>query len=673
MCPHRPDLGARIPSNNGLRAAPYMETKTLGNRKSRSTGDNDWDKLHLKKIISELTDTWDDMLAMERNYEPALDQLEPRWQASAANLLHYLALRRHDIRPLQEKLAMLGLSSLGRAEGHVQSSVAALLKMLHYISCEPFPPEITPRVSFSDGKTLLEKHTEMLLGPKPGHRNSRIMVTMPSDAADDYLLIRELLQNGMDCMRINCAHDNEEKWIKMIGHLKRARRETGKKCRVLMDLAGPKLRTGPLENGPGVVKWRPRRNAMGQVIDSARIWLMPENSDDFPCGPADAILPLPAQWLAKLKIGDTLTFNDARDIVRVLTIIGESDQCRWAEAPGSAYLGAGTILYLNYDPGSDSLARDDNSCRVGTLPGSPGTITLHRGDTLVLTKELNPGHGALFDDCGRLLAPATIGCTLPEIFAQVQPGERIFFDDGKIGGVIRAVNARRIKVEITAARPKGGRLAAEKGINLPDTMLKLSALTDKDRKDLKFIAQHGNMVGMSFVQEVEDILSLQKLLRNLGGEHTGIILKIETRRGFEMLPDLVLASMGSHAAGVMIARGDLAVECGYERLAEVQEEILWLCEAAHIPVIWATQVLEGLAKTGMPSRAEITDAAMGVRAECVMLNKGAHIVEAIRALDNILQRMGAHQRKKSSLLRQLRWGERAQKLPPTHKSVPERE
>jgi pyruvate kinase len=111
--------------------------------------------------------------------------------------------------------------------------------------------------------------------------------------------------------------------------------------------------------------------------------------------------------------------------------------------------------------------------------------------------------------------------------------------------------------------------------------------------------------------------------------------------------------MSSHAVGVMIARGDLAVECGYQRLAEVQEEILWICEAAHVPVIWATQVLESLAKTGIPSRAEITDAAMGERAECVMLNKGPYIVMATRALDDILRRMESHHEKKRSMLRKL--------------------
>jgi pyruvate kinase len=103
----------------------------------------------------------------------------------------------------------------------------------------------------------------------------------------------------------------------------------------------------------------------------------------------------------------------------------------------------------------------------------------------------------------------------------------------------------------------------------------------------------------------------------------------------------------------MIARGDLAVECGWERMAEVQEEILWLSEAAHVPVIWATQVLENLAKKGQPSRAEITDAAMAERAECVMLNKGPHLLKAIETLDDILDRMQAHQQKKTSMLRNL--------------------
>ena len=166
-------------------------------------------------------------------------------------------------------------------------------------------------------------------------------------------------------------------------------------------------------------------------------------------------------------------------------------------------------------------------------------------------------------------------------------------------------------------------------------------------------ARLADMVGLSFVQRAQDVEELRNRLAALGAGHLGIVLKIETRRAFENLPALMLSAMASPASGLMIARGDLAVECGHERLAEIQEELLWAAEAAHMPVIWATQVLETLAKTGLPSRAEITDAAMGERAECVMLNKGPHILQAMHTLDGILRRMQGHQSKKRSLLRAL--------------------
>jgi pyruvate kinase len=184
-------------------------------------------------------------------------------------------------------------------------------------------------------------------------------------------------------------------------------------------------------------------------------------------------------------------------------------------------------------------------------------------------------------------------------------------------------------------------------------------------EDLAVVAECADMVGMSFAQSADDVHALRARLVELGAPQLGLVLKVETRRGFDHLPEMLLAAMTGPAAGVMIARGDLAVECGYERMAEVQEEILWACEAAHVPVVWATQVLETLARTGLPSRAEITDAAMGGRAECVMLNKGPHIVEAMHTLDDILVRMQAHRSKKRSLLRALK----AWDLPPRRRKA----
>jgi pyruvate kinase len=251
-----------------------------------------------------------------------------------------------------------------------------------------------------------------------------------------------------------------------------------------------------------------------------------------------------------------------------------------------------------------------------------------------------------------------IGCTIPEVLANVRAGESIWFDDGKLGGVIEGVESDRLLVRITHARPDGGKLRADKGINLPESDLRLAALTAKDVKDLSFVVKHADVVELSFANTARDVELLVQHFALLRGEPPAIVLKIETRRGFENLPDMLLTAMRWPCCGVMIARGDLAVECGFERLAEVQEEILWICEAAHVPVIWATQVLETLAKEGMPSRAEITDAAMGHRAECVMLNKGPHVLTAVRVLDDILRRMQAHQTKKRAMLRELRLAHR---------------
>ena len=208
-------------------------------------------------------------------------------------------------------------------------------------------------------------------------------------------------------------------------------------------------------------------------------------------------------------------------------------------------------------------------------------------------------------------------------------------------------------------RPGGANLKAGKGINFPDTDLQLDALTEKDLIDLEFIAGHADVVNVSFVRRAGDVDRLQTELERLDAGDVGIVLKIENVAAFEHLPELLLTAMRSRKVGVMIARGDLAVEVGFERLAEVQEEILWVCEAAHVPVVWATQVLDTLARTGQPSRAEVTDAAMSERAECVMLNKGPHIIEAIEALDSILARMQHHQHKKRSLLRRLRAWDRS--------------
>jgi pyruvate kinase len=445
---------------------------------------------------------------------------------SALNLAYYLVLRRRDLRPIQAALTPWGLSSLGRLEARVLPNLDAVIATLGaVVGTDPVTLPERPRLSlFRRGQHLLNRTTEMLFGEQIHERRVRIMVTLPSEAATDYGLVRDLLMSGMDCVRINCAHDTADDWGAMIANLRGAEAEVGRKCKVAMDLGGPKIRT------------------------------------------EDVIVPKGE----RLKTGDR---------------------------------------YL---------------------------LTPHK-----LKK--------------RDEFPFQARCSLPEVFEQVKVGAQVWHDDGKLGAIVESVSEDGLILRVTQAGAEGEKLRKEKGLNFPDTDLLLKPLTDKDLQDLDFVAAHADMINYSFVQDAADVRLLQEALaeRMDDPSRIAIVAKIETQRAVTNLPDIIVAAAGKQPFGVMIARGDLAVEIGYQRLAEIQEEILWLCEAAHAPVIWATQVLESLVKNGRPSRGEMTDAAMSERAECVMLNKGPFVRQAVTVLDDVLTRMQQHQSKKTAQLRAL--------------------
>ncbi len=448
----------------------------------------------------------------------------------ALNLAHYLALRRRDLRSLQTRLMPWGLSSLGRSESRVLptlNAVVATLAVLRAPQADAAPrPNRPPLRTFFRGERLLERNVRTLFGAAPSQRRVRVMVTLPTQAATDYELVRELLARGMDCARLNCAHDSVDHWSAIIENLRRAELETGRHCRVLMDLGGPRVRTA-----------------------------------------------------------QTLQSHPHRRVF-------------------------------------------------------PGDLLLLRSDDPVA------GEPWLFQ----------ARCEPAEVLEQLSVGTTVCIDEGKLQACVERQVPGGVLVRVLATPPKGGKLAAEKGLNFPGTLLRLASLTERDLQDLDFIAQYADLVGYSFVQEVADVERLNAELdaRGCDARRPGVVIKVETARAIRTLPELIVAAAGRRPLGVMIARGDLAVEIGYERLAEMQEELLWLCEAAQVPVIWATQVLERLVKKGTPSRAEITDAAMSVRAECVMLNKGPFISAAVGILDDVLQRMQAHQLKKTPQLRALR-------------------
>jgi pyruvate kinase len=578
-------------------------------------------------------------------------------ERSAANLLHYLAIRREDLRPLHVPLAELGLSSLGRIEPHVLSNLDAVIARLASL-CERTieAPTLPAPIALAASGTLLDQRATALLGPRrhthlshlthgsssgpdrpPTNAlafprppaNGRIMVTLPTHAAEDPALLARLAAAGMTCARINTAHDDPAIWQRMIEQV----RAVAPACRILMDLGGPKLRTGHLEPGPAVIRIKPQRDALGRTVTPGELLLVAD--DDHAAGRTG--VPVAASFLARLDPGQAIELRDARGRHRIATV---ADRL----ADGSVRATCDRTLYLV--PGTLLRARDASS-PVGSLPPIPQPIVVRPGDPLRLSFIHARGRPA------RDGSPAIVVSTLPSAFGQARAGDRIWFDDGKVGTHVETIEGDGLDLRVDHADPQGSRIAEDKGINIPEMISDLRGLTDDDRAALPIAARHADLVGLSFVRDAADVERLRAELDRVGGGHLGVLLKIETREAFENLPSILLAALASPSAGVMIARGDLAVEIGYERLAEVQEEILWLCEAAHLPVVWATQVLETMAKTGTPSRAEITDAAMAERAECTMLNKGPHIVEAVEFLDRILSRMSDHQSKKRTILRPL--------------------
>ncbi|HXP92015.1 MAG TPA: pyruvate kinase [Candidatus Binatia bacterium] len=440
---------------------------------------------------------------------------------SAHNLAHYLAFRNHDLRDVQDALAALGLSSLGRSEAHVLPTIRAVRATLAALCGVVDAAVDRPTLrDFALGEQLLERNTRAIFGPAIDER-AHIMVTLPTEAGSNFEFVRTLVGAGMDCARINCAHDTAATWRSMAANVRRAAQETQRSCRVYMDLAGPKIRT------------------------------------------------------------------------------------------------AATI---SHDPERRFII----------------------GERFVLAKPDAPSHPEL----------AQIACTEPAVFATLCAGAPVWINDGKIGATVIDSKADHAVLEVTHAGGKGKKIGPDKGLNFPQTRVEIDALTAKDHADLDEVVAAADIVGQSFVRDARDVDALIAELERRN-KRLPIVAKIETAEAVHNLPEILVAGAGKVPFGAMIARGDLAVEIGYKRLAEMQEELLWLCEAAHVPVIWATQVLDQLVRKGLPSRAEITDAAMAERAECVMLNKGPFLVEAIGTLADVLVRMQGHQSKKTARLRAL--------------------
>lgn len=594
------------------------------------------------KIIGQLDAILARMEEDEKAQIATLEAVSTYYPKSAQNLLNYISFRSFDVREIQKHLKNMGLTRFANAEAHIKASVMTIRYILALAVSHNEQDSLSKHWSIKKGKKLLDRNTKKLLGKGTGKRRVRIMVTQPSEAATNYEMVRNMVASGMDCARINCAHDSAEVWEKIIENIKKAAEELERDVKIAMDLAGPKIRTGKITPGPRVLRYKPTKDDYGKVTEPRIIRLVADK--DLVAN--SETIPIMNGALHELQEGMVLTLVDARSKHRKLKVIAVDENEATVQTKQTIYVTPNLVI---------TTAKESSlQWTVGEVPTKEGFLLLFKGDELRLMKENTQGTPAVYDETGKVLEPAMISCQMPAVFDYVKEGDRVFFDDGKIGGTIVSVESKYCTLKIDLAKETGSKLKEEKGINFPDTLIGFSGLTAKDKADLPFVAKHADIVNFSFVNRKEDVKELHAALANLASlDSLAVVLKIETQAGYENLVSILLEAMKGERVGVMIARGDLAIETGWENIGQVQQEILSICGAAHVPVIWATQVLENLAKNGLPSRSEITDATTALKAECVMLNKGPYILQAIELLDTILCRMESSQHKNEPMLPKL--------------------
>ncbi|MBI1201636.1 MAG: pyruvate kinase [Rhodopseudomonas sp.] len=255
--------------------------------------------------------------------------------------------------------------------------------------------------------------------------------------------------------------------------------------------------------------------------------------------------------------------------------------------------------------------------RLGTIAG--GSIVVKNGDTVVLDQ--NPAIGG----ADRIYLPH------PEIFAAVEPGHTLLIDDGKVRLTVTEAEPTRMVTRVIV----GGKLSDRKGVSVPDSTIPFSALADKDRSDLEAALETGiDWIALSFIQRPEDIAEARKITRG----RALIMAKIEKPQAVHRLAEILEA-----ADALMVARGDLGVEMPLEKVPGVQKQMTRLGRATGKPVVVATQMLESMISSPVPTRAEVSDVATAIYegADAVMLSAesaaGQYPAEAVATMSRIAE------------------------------------
>jgi len=555
------------------------------------------------------------------------------YPSSYLNMQDFLTLKKNDLRSLQVELMMQGLSSLSRSHMHLLYTIEHELELL---GCMLGKEESVKQDALSplDAYEQIETRGAFIKCQK---EKNAVMLTLPSNATEDEDFIKVLYEKSITAVRINTAHDSPEIWQEMANMVQNINQHHREACplKIYVDLAGPKIRTGEIEKGiePFRICTKDMKTFMLVPVTGNITHLVEEEGEN-----RSAVIAVDDSFYRHLKHADMIEINDHDRKTRFYKIESwTSDHCM-IQCGKKVEISAQTEIKIQQHKRHYRIAAPINFKMV------PEEIRVFEGDRIVLSGKIALGHMVENADFKAIVPLKMDG----QLFGYLKEQDRVYIDDGKIK--LRVIEQREDELlcRVERANVNGTVIKEEKGINFPDSHLDIAAITDEDKENLQHIVGFADIIGISFAQTQKDVQTLKELLR--GNEHIAIVTKIETNQGVHNLPHILSALSTWHNSAVMVARGDLAIEVGFENLAAVQGEIFDLCEAAHTPVIYATQILENLMKKNLPSRAEIIDASISHRADCVMLNKGPFAQRTIEILEKIIASMQPNFYKSQPLL-----------------------
>jgi pyruvate kinase len=556
--------------------------------------------------VKELESILDSLIKLKDDIKTSNSELK-----SIQNLQHYLNLRKYDLKTVQNLLTKNGFSSLGRSQSYILYQINKnILNISKLLNKEVNFDEVDENsITFDESKELINERRE-IFGDLT--HKTKIMVTLPSEASNEPSLIKNLIKNNVSILRINTAHDDSDSWKKMADFIHKENELQNKNTKIYVDLAGPKIRTGKIEQVFIPFK-------VGSKYKDYEVELFPYNNDTN-------------------NVTNLLSFVIDEEVYKKalkkeeLTILSEDKSilCKVETINDRAFIKIDKKVLID----KNSIIKSGKyQSKLYNLEKSPEELRVFIGDEIIISNDILGQNSYRYNN---KLYKSIISCTNKEIFDYVKLDDCIFIDDGKIEVKVIEKSDIGLICKVLISKDVGSVIKEEKGINFPHTNLEIPAITEEDKKAFESIVGFADIIGLSFAQTKEDVYTLQNMIND---KNIAIVPKIETKKAFNNLEDIIKALQEKDKFGIMIARGDLAIEVGFENLPFIQKEIFDICEASHTPVIYATQILESKMKKNVPSRAEVIDVSVASRADCIMLNKGPFIIDTLQILNNILHKM----------------------------------